>query len=522
MHRTTALPANHVLSSPHTATHCPYCALQCGMYLACSRTQATVVGNSAFPVNKGSLCIKGWTAPALLAHPNRLLTPLARDANGTLVPVMWDEALNRIARALCDIQNQYGKNALGVFGGESLTNEKAYLLGKFARVALGTSQIDYNGRFCMSSGAAAVHRAFGIDRGLPFPLEDISRSEVILLAGNNIAETMPPMMQYFAFQRNNGGRLIVVDPRVSATEKKAQLHLCLTPGSDAALANGLLHILILDRFIDQDYIRGRTEGFERVKAVAAEHWPERVERITSVSEKHLELAVHMLGTAQSAMVLTARGAEQQRQGVNNTLAYINIALALGLVGRSASSYGCITGQGNGQGGREHGQKADELPGYHNIDDPDARRYIAEIWGIAECELPGSGRSAYEILDTLGQEDGVRALLVMESNIVVSAPHALHVQNRIQALYFLVVADYFLSEIAQLADVVLPTTQWAEEEGTMTNLEGRVVLRKRAFEPPSGVRTDVDLICDLAARLGKGKASERIPSLLPSTGVGVNL
>lgn len=487
-----------------TATHCPYCAFQCGVRLAGPREQVTITGDDAFPVNKGGLCIKGWTATATLAHPDRLLTPLARDTSGTLVPVTWEEALTRVAQAISNIQAQHGKDAVGIFGGGSLTNEKVYLLGKFARVALGTSQIDYNGRFCMSSAAAASLKAFGIDRGLPFPVEDISQAEVILLVGSNVAETMPPMMQYFESQRLNGGQLIVVDPRTSATAQAAALHLRLTPGSDAALANGLLHILIRDGLIDLNYICERTEGFDQARAMVATYWPGQVERITGIPETYLVQAAHMLGTAKSAMVLTARGAEQQWQGVNNVLAYINIALALGLVGQPCSGYGCLTGQGNGQGGREHGQKADQLPGYRKIDNPADRHHIARIWDIPERALPGPGRSAYEMLSTLGQEDGVRALLVMGSNMAVSAPHALHVLERLKALDFLAVADFFLSETAQLADVVLPAAQWAEEEGTMTNLEGRVILRRKVFDPPAGVRTDMEVLCDLALRLGKGQ------------------
>ncbi len=193
------------------ATHCPYCALQCGMVLTGPRCRATVSGNRQFPVNKGALCIKGWTAAETLAHPERLVTPLARDARGRLAPTTWDEALDLVARAIRDAQANFGRDAVGVFGGGSLTNEKAYLMGKFARVALRTSNIDYNGRFCMSSAAAAANKAFGIDRGLPFPLEDIPQAEVVLLVGSNLVETLPPVMQYFDAQRANGGQLIVVD-----------------------------------------------------------------------------------------------------------------------------------------------------------------------------------------------------------------------------------------------------------------------------------------------------------------------
>src|SRR5262245_53333667 len=224
------------------STHCPYCSLQCGMNIGVNG-RVTLSGNDAFPVNEGALCVKGWSAASTLDHPERLLYPLARNGRGVLVRASWEEALSRTAGALAASQKAYGKDAAAVFGGGSLTNEKAYLLGKFARVALGTANIDYNGRFCMSSAAAAAARAFGIDRGLPFPLEDIARTEAILLIGSNVAETMPPFMKYLAAQRANGGKLVVADPRLTRTAEESDLFLCLTPGSDVALANGLMHIL---------------------------------------------------------------------------------------------------------------------------------------------------------------------------------------------------------------------------------------------------------------------------------------
>lgn len=484
-----------------TATHCPYCALQCGMQLV-EREGRTAVEARMFPTNRGGLCQKGWTAAELLDHPERLTTPLMRERKGDdLRPVSWEVALDRIAGSIRAVQAAHGREAVAVFGGGGLTNEKAYLLGKFARVALRTPHIDYNGRFCMAAAATAGLRAFGLDRGLPFPLADLPGAEAILLVGSNAVETMPPVMQYFDAQRRRGGRLIVVDPRATRTAQAASLHLQLTPGSDAALANGLLHIAVRDGLLDAAFIARRTTGFAAARRVAAAYWPERVERITGVPVAKLEAAAHMLGGAATAMVLTARGAEQQSQGVANVLAFINLALALGKAGRPYCGYGCLTGQGNGQGGREHGQKADQLPGYRRIDDPAHRRHIAGVWGVAEESLPGPGRSAYELLDTLGTPGGARALLVFGSNPAVSAPHAGHVEGRLAALDLLVVADFFLSETAQLADVVLPTAQWAEEAGTTTNLEGRVLLRRPASQPPAGVWSDTQIIAALAARLG---------------------
>jgi len=491
-----------------TATHCPYCSLQCGMHVQSIQGEHAgkhwTIAQRDFPTNRGGLCQKGWTAADLLADPGRLLAPLVRDRpRGSLRPATWEEALDRITGAIRNIQKKYGRDAVGVFGGGGLTNEKAYALGKFARVALRTSQIDYNGRFCMSSAAAASLKAFGIDRGLPFPLADIPLADTILLVGSNVAETMPPVMQYFQQQKKRGGSLIVVDPRATPTAAVSTLHLQITPGTDAALANGLLHIAIKAGHLDEDFIAARTEGFDLVRRIASSYWPSRVERITGIAEQHLTRAADLLGKVKTAMILTARGPEQQSHGVDNVLAFINLALALGKAGKPACGYGCLTGQGNGQGGREHGQKADQLPGYRRLDNLEHRAHIAKVWGVAEEDLPKPGRSAYEMLDAIGSEDGVRALLVFGSNPAVSAPRAGHIEKRLDALDFLMVSDFFLSETAERADVVLPTAQWAEEEGTMTNVEGRVLLRKRATTPPRDVRTDLEILHALGTRLGCG-------------------
>lgn len=485
-----------------TATHCPYCALQCGMNLVPQDGRLTVAARPDFPTNKGGLCRKGWTSASLLYHADRLTSPLMRrHRSGPLEPVTWEEALAEIQRRVHGVQETYGRDAVGVFGGGGLTNEKAYALGKFARVALRTANIDYNGRFCMSSAAAANIRAFGIDRGLPFPLEDIAQTEAILLVGSNLAETMPPVMQYFDAQKAAGGSLIVVDPRKTPTAAAATLHLQATPGTDLALANGMLHLAIDEGLIDEAFIAERTVGFDAVKRAIASYWPDRVERITGVPINRIRTAVRRLGEARSAMILTARGCEQQSKGVDTVLSFINLALALGKAGRPYSGYGCLTGQGNGQGGREHGQKADQLPGYRKIDDPAARAHIAGVWGIDEADLPGPGRSAVELLNAMGGD--VRAMFVMGSNPVVSAPDAGRVRERFESLDLLVVSELFLSETAALADIVLPTAHWAEEEGTMTNLEGRVLLRQKAAEPPAGVKTDLEVIRLLAEALGEG-------------------
>jgi assimilatory nitrate reductase catalytic subunit len=455
-----------------------------------------------FPTNRGGLCQKGWTSADVLSVADRITEPLLRGASGELEPVTWDEALEFIAVRVRAIQAESGRDAIGVFGGGGLTNEKAYQLGKFARVALRTRHIDYNGRFCMSSAAAAGNRALGVDRGLPFPLSDVAGADAVLLLGSNVADTMPPLVQHLGPVRRNGG-LVVVDPRHSATaaltDDEGGLHLQPLPGTDQVLLLGLLHLVVAEGLADEEYL-----AWDDVCRSVALWWPDRVARVTGVPEATLRRAVRILADASpthggaGAVVLTGRGAEQHTDGTDTVTAAINLALALGLPGRPSSGYGCLTGQGNGQGGREHGQKSDQLPGYRMIDDPDARAHVAAVWGVDEALLPGKGVPAVELLGKLGDE--VRGLFVHGANVVVSAPDALAVRRRLQSLDLLVVCDFVPGETARLADVVLPVTQWAEEEGTMTNLEGRVLRRRKALDPPGGARSELDILADLARLL----------------------
>jgi assimilatory nitrate reductase catalytic subunit len=471
-----------------------------------------------FPTNRGGLCQKGWTSAAVLTAPDRITTPLVRGIDGELAPATWDDALALVAGRLTGIREAYGADAVGVFGGGGLTNEKAYQLGKFARVVLGTRHIDYNGRFCMSSAAAAGNMAFGIDRGLPFPVEDIGGAGAVLLVGSNVADTMPPFVQHLAGAREHGG-LVVVDPRVSATAaltaNGAGLHLQTLPGTDLPLLLGILHLVVAEGWIDEQYLARRTTGWEDVRRSVAAWWPARVAATTGVPESRLREAARVLADAAphrggaGAMVLTGRGAEQHADGTDTVTAAINMTLALGLPGRTASGYGCLTGQGNGQGGREHGQKSDQLPGYRSIEDPEDRRHVAQVWDVDPDSLPGKGVPAVELLGKLGTE--VRALLVHGSNPAVSAPDVNAVRRRLADLDLLVVCDLVPSETTELADVVLPVTQWAEEEGTMTSLEGRVLRRRRALAAPGEVRSELDVLADLSELLGSTVTMQRDPA-----------
>ena len=277
------------MTATTTDTHCPYCALQCAMRLTVDDGAVTVEPRD-FPTNRGGLCQKGWTAASLLTTPDRITTPLVRDDRGDLVPASWDEAYQRIGAAVRRVQAESGRDAVAVFGGGGLTNEKAYALGKFARVALGTAMIDYNGRFCMSSAAAAVNRAFGLDRGLPFPLSDLGGADAVLLVGSNLAETMPPSIQHLDGARGRGG-LIVIDPRRTPTARLgddgAGLHLQALPGTDIVVLLGLLHVVVAEGAVDESYVAERTSGWDAVRRNAAQWWPEAVERVAGVPASQL-------------------------------------------------------------------------------------------------------------------------------------------------------------------------------------------------------------------------------------------
>ena len=503
---TGAAPVDHTPTPDRT--HCPYCALQCAMRVTPGGDGEPVeVEPLWFPTNLGGLCRKGWTSGSLLTSPERLTSPLVRDAGGVLRPTGWDEALDRVVAGIHRARERKGPDGVAAFGGGGLTNEKAYTLGKFTRLALGSRLVDYNGRWCMSSAAAASTRSFGLDRGMPFPVADLDDARAVLLVGANPADTMPPFMQHLGTAADAGG-LVVVDPRRSVTARRAEdsggLHLRLRPGTDSILALGLLHVAVTSGAIDREYVAARTEGFDDAWAAASEWWPERTERETGVSAADLERAVRLLADArdagEGAYVLTARGAEQHSNGTDTVGAVIALALALGLPGREGTGYGTLTGQGNGQGGREHGQKADQLPGYRMITDPAARAHVAGVWGVDPDEIPGPGLSAFELLERLGLPDGPDVLLVHASNPVVSAPDAGRVTQRLRSLDLLVVCDFVLSETAALADVVLPVPQWAEEEGTLTNLEGRVLRRRRTVAAPAYARDELWIWNELARRL----------------------
>jgi len=484
-------------------THCCFCGQQCGVQLKVRNNE--VIGFEPwedFPFNRGMLCPKGVKRYLQGAHPDRLTTALRRDESSPygFAPMAYDAAIAKVASEIARIQQASGNGAIAVLSGASLTTEKTYLMGKFARVCLQTPYIDYNGRLCMVSAGAANKKAFGIDRTTN-PWSDMVGTDVIWVAGSNVAECSPITTNYLWQAREQGAKIIVQDPRITPVARTCDLYLPVRPGRDAALFAGVLQLMIEHDWLDREFIDSSTVGFDAVAAYCREWTPARTADVTGVPERSIRQAAEWWGTAQSSFLFHARGIEHHSNGVQNALGTINLVLATGRIGKPKSGYGTITGQANGQGGREHGQKCDQLPGWRDISNPDHRRHIAAIWGVDEKEIPGPGVDAYELFRKIDAGE-IKGLLSICFNPKVSLPDNAFVTRALEKLEFYAAIDFFLNDTARHADVVLPGSLQEEDEGTVTQVEGRVIKINKAIEPPGEARQDWRIIQDIARALGR--------------------
>jgi assimilatory nitrate reductase catalytic subunit len=484
-------------------THCCFCGQQCGIQLKVRNE--VVIGFEPweeFPFNRGMLCPKGVKRYLQGSHPDRLLTALIRDPSSPsgFSSLPYDAAIARTAEAIGRIQQAHGPAAVGVLGGASLTTEKTYLLGKFARVCLKTPYIDYNGRLCMVSAGAANKKAFGIDRTTN-PWSDMVGTEVIWVAGSNVAECSPITTNYIWQARELGAKVIVQDPRITPAARTCDLFLPVRPGRDAALFAGVLQIMIEKDWLDHDFLDAHTTGFEQVAAYCREWTLPRTAEVTGVPQRSIAQAAEWWGTAKSSFLFHARGIEHHSNGVQNALGTINLVLASGRIGKPKSGYGTIVGQGNGQGGREHGQKCDQLPGWRDISNPEHRRYVAGVWGIDEKDLPGPGVDAYEMFRKIDAGE-IKALIAICFNPKVSLPDNAFVTRALEKLEFFVAIDFFLNDTARHADVVLPGSLHEEDEGVVTQVEGRIIKINKAVPCPGEAREDWRILQDIARGLGR--------------------
>ncbi len=479
-------------------TTCPYCGCGCGMVLGVRGGRIVQVrGDAAHPINRGSLCVKGRFGLDFVGSEDRLTRPLVRE-DGELREAHWDEALDLVSRRLNEVRKEHGPDAVAGLSSAKCTNEENYLFQKFMRAAVGTNNVDHCARLCHASTVAGLARAFG-SGAMTNSINELEDADCILVTGSNTTEAHPIIaLRIKAAVTRNGADLIVADPRRIDLVRFAGLHLQQRCGTDVALFNAMMNVIISEGLWDGEYVEQRTENFAEVRECVEDWSPENAEAVTGVPAGDIREAARTYASADRASIIYSMGITQHTTGTDNVLALANLAMVCGNVGRRSTGVNPLRGQNNVQGACDLGALPNVYPGYQKVDDPEARAKFVKGWG---ADLPAEpGLTVVEIMNAAYDGD-VRALYVMGENPMLSDPDVAHVKEGLENLDFLCVQDIFLSETAQLADVVLPAASFAEKDGTFTNTERRV-LRIRKAVPASGeARPDWEIICDLADRMG---------------------
>jgi formate dehydrogenase alpha subunit len=478
-------------------TTCVYCGTGCNLYLSVDNNRVIGVAPSrAHPVSKGRLCIKGWNAHEFIHHPARLKKPLIR-RNGRFVEATWDQALALTAQRLAEVRDRHGSDSLAVLSSAKCTNEENFVMMKFARAVLGTNNVDHCARLCHASTVAGLARAFG-SGAMTNSIADIGDAKVIVIIGSNTMEQHPIIAAEVISAFDKGSGLVVIDPRRIQLTEFADLHLQLKPGTDVALINGLMNVIIGEGLHNLGFIEARSEGFEEAAATIEKYTPEYVEQITGVPAGDLRAAARLYAKAETAAILYAMGVTQHTTGTDNVLACANLAMLCGHIGREGTGVNPLRGHQNVQGACDMGALPDVYSGYQSVLDEASRRKFEQSWNT---KLPENvGLTVIEIMKA-AEEGRVKGMYIMGENPMLSDPDINHVKKSLQALDFLVVQDIFLSETAELATVILPACSFAEKDGTFTSTERRVQRIRKAIGPIGASRPDWEIVCEVAQRLG---------------------
>lgn len=482
-------------------TICPYCGAGCGLLLVVK--DGSVVGTRPWPrhtISEGRLCIKGWNAHQFVHHQDRLKKPLIKD-NGALREATWDEALSLIANKLEEIKDKDGPNAIALLSSAKCTNEENYLIQKFARAVISTNNVDHCARLCHAPTIAGLVTAFG-SGAMTNSIADLEQADCIFVIGSDTTSQHPLIASRIVMAEERGAKIIVADPRGIQLASLADVHLQQKPGSDVALLNGMMKVIIDRGLEDKEFIEGRTEGFEELAEMVQDYPLAKVESITGVPADDIEKAAVIYAEAESSAIIFAMGITQHTTGTDNVMSAANLAMLTGNVGKPGSGVNPLRGQNNVQGACDVGALPSVFPGYQAVADVEKRAKVAQVWGLTE--LPSQvGLTVVEMMNA-AFEGKIKAMYIMGENPMVSDPDINHVRQSLESLDFLVVQDIFLSETAELADVVLPSACWAEREGTFTSTERGVQRIRKAVEPPGESKPDWEIVCELARVIGAGQ------------------
>jgi formate dehydrogenase alpha subunit len=492
-------------------TVCPYCGVGCSIYLGVRGNEViTVRGDKESPVNKGGLCIKGRFGFDFVSHPDRLNKPLIRkegvgkDAkvNGNFEEIFreatWDEAIDLAAEKLSRVKAEHGPDSLGIVSSAKFTNEENYLVQKFARAVIGTNNVDHCARLCHASTVAAAALCFG-DGAMSNSISDFTKADMLFIIGSNTTECHPIIGRYVRQAVRSGKtRLIVADPRTILLSKKATLHLRHNPGTDVALLNAMMHVILEEGLEDKEFIQARTMGFDEVAATVKKYTPEMAEEITGVPRDDIISAARLFATSGKAAILYGMGITQHTTGTDNVKSVANLLMMTGNIGTEGTGFSPLRGQNNVQGACDVGALPNVFPGYQKVIDAEAREKFEKAWNCKIKDQPGLPLT--EMINA-AVDGNIKAMYVVGENPVLSEPYTLHTLQALQNLDFLVVQDIFPTETAALADVVFPAAAFAEKDGTYTSTERRVQRTNKAVDPPGEAKPDWQITSMLANKMG---------------------
>lgn len=504
----------------HVPTTCPYCGAGCGFYLKVKDGElAGVIPSKNHPVSQGRLCIKGITSWRSVIGADRLKEPLVKK-NGEFKEASWAEALDLVAKKLTVIREKHGPDSLGVWGSARCTNELNYLAQKLARAVLGTNNVDHCARTCHSPTVAGLVRAFG-SGAMTNSIDELKDSACIFAIGSNAPEAHPLIGWRILTAKDKGAKIIVCDPRKIDMARYADIHIQHYPGTDIALLNCLMNVIISEGLEDKEYIKSRTEGFEELKKAVAGYTPEYTEPIVGVSSRMLVKAAKLYAATKPASIVYTLGITEHTVGTENVMSVANLAMLTGNVGIESGGVNPLRGQNNVQGACDMAALPNVYPGYQKVDDPGIQEKFEKAWGVKLSPKPGLTLTDQIIR---AREGKIKGLYIIGEDPLTSDPNITEVRKALDSLEFLVVQEIYMSPTARMADVVLPGASFAEKTGTFTNSERRVQLINKAIEPICGSKGDWQIVCDVATRMGypfeyadTAEVMDEIASLTPIYG-----
>ncbi len=478
-------------------TTCPFCGTGCNFDLNIKDDQVIGVTSAPdAPVNQNALCLKGRFGMDMVHSPARITTPLIK-REGQWVKAGWDEALDLVAERLGEIKKEYGPDAIGALSSARCTNEENYLMQKLMRAVIGSNNIDHCARTCHAPTVAGLAATLG-SGAMTNSIEEIPEMDLLFVIGCNATEAHPVIGTKMKQAVRKGAKMIVADPRRIELAEIADLYLPIRHGTDVALINGLMHIILANGWEDKAFIAERTEQFEAFQTVVAKYPPEKVSQITGVPVGDLYKAAQMYAETEKAGIYYTLGITEHTCGTDNVMSLSNLAMLTGHLGRPFCGVNPLRGQNNVQGSCDMGALPGDYPGYQKVEDEESRRKFEAAWQVSLN--PRKGLMIPEMLDQ-ALEKNIRAMYVMGEDPVLSDADANHVRKAMGALDFLVVQNLYMTATAEYADVILPGASFAEKEGTFTNCERRVQKVNQGIDPVGNCRPDWEIFCDLAGKMG---------------------